>query len=242
MTCELRLADAFVELPAIADASVDHTITDPPYNAKTHKTVPRSRHGRKVVAPVPFASIGPDEIAVLAEHIARATRRWILVFCADRQIEAWARALERSGATFVRVGITPRTNPAPQLTGDRPAQSCEFLVIAHGRHGARWRWNGGGRAARWDVSPDADMIHPTQKPIALMRALVRDFTSPGDLVLDPFAGSGTTAVACRESGRRFLGFEIDASYHAGAMRRISSAHEQMTLSAAHKRMKQEPLW
>lgn len=72
-------------------------------------------------------------------------------------------------------------------------------------------------------------VHPTQKPLALMAALVRDFTDPGDLVCDPFAGSGTTGVACRRMGRRFIGWERDPKYHAIATRRIGAAREQMDL-------------
>jgi len=62
-----------------------------------------------------------------------------------------------------------------------------------------------------------------------MEALVRDFTDPGDLVLDPFAGSGTTGVACKRLGRRFLGWEKDPKYHAIAVKRIDAAREQYVL-------------
>lgn len=66
-------------------------------------------------------------------------------------------------------------------------------------------------------------FHPTQKPVALMRRVIEDFTKPGDLVLDPFCGSGSTGVACIETGRRFVGIEIDAEYAAIARRRIEEA-------------------
>ena len=66
----------------------------------------------------------------------------------------------------------------------------------------------------------AKQIHPTQKPLSLMRDLLGDFSDPGELVCDPFAGSGTTAVACKELGRRFVGWEIDPSYHALACARV----------------------
>jgi adenine-specific DNA-methyltransferase len=62
-------------------------------------------------------------------------------------------------------------------------------------------------ASRADTSE-----HPNAKPLALMRYLLGKFSSPGDLVLDPFAGSGTTLVAAKASGRRFLGIELDSAY------------------------------
>jgi site-specific DNA-methyltransferase (adenine-specific) len=62
--------------------------------------------------------------------------------------------------------------------------------------------------------------HPTTKPLPLMRELVELFTEPNELVLDPFAGSGSTGVACRELGRNFLGWELDPAYAEIAERRI----------------------
>jgi site-specific DNA-methyltransferase (adenine-specific) len=65
--------------------------------------------------------------------------------------------------------------------------------------------------------------HPTAKPLALMGWLVRTYCGDGETVLDPFAGSGTTAVACLNTGRRFVGCELDPTYHAVAQRRIAAA-------------------
>jgi len=65
--------------------------------------------------------------------------------------------------------------------------------------------------------------HPCPKPEKLMTHLVRRFSNPGDLILDPFCGSGTTGVACIQTGRRFIGIEIEQKYAAIARRRISEA-------------------
>jgi DNA modification methylase len=64
-------------------------------------------------------------------------------------------------------------------------------------------------------------LHPTQKPVEALLPLIEAFTRPGDLVLDPFAGSGSTLVAARTLGRRYLGIELDADYHATACRRMT---------------------
>ncbi|MBA4376976.1 MAG: site-specific DNA-methyltransferase, partial [Anaerolinea sp.] len=63
-------------------------------------------------------------------------------------------------------------------------------------------------------------LHPTQKPLDLLRWLVLTYTNPGELVLDPFAGSGTTLVACKETGRWAIGIERDESYWAVAINRL----------------------
>ena len=70
---------------------------------------------------------------------------------------------------------------------------------------------------------NADLLHPTQKPVALMEYLIRTYTNEGDLVLDNCMGSGTTGVACINTGRSFIGFEKDADYFNIAHDRISAA-------------------
>lgn len=69
----------------------------------------------------------------------------------------------------------------------------------------------------------SDHWHPTQKPLALMEYLVRTYTNEGDVVLDNCMGSGTTGVACKQSGRDFIGIEMDPGYFAIAEQRISQA-------------------
>ena len=67
-------------------------------------------------------------------------------------------------------------------------------------------------------------FHPTQKPIALFEYLIKTYTNEGDLVLDPFIGSGTTAIACINTKRNFLGIEIDEEYCEIARKRIGTIH------------------
>jgi len=70
---------------------------------------------------------------------------------------------------------------------------------------------------------DPDRTHPTQKPLALMRWCIEKFTNPGDTILDPFMGSGTTGVACIQTGRHFIGIEKERKYFEIAERRIAAA-------------------
>ncbi|MCG4706504.1 hypothetical protein L0P17_10700 [Flavonifractor plautii] len=68
--------------------------------------------------------------------------------------------------------------------------------------------------------PGSQMIHPTEKPVPLLADLITAVTKPGDLILDPFAGSGSTLVAAKKTGRRFTGIELDDVHYAKAQRRI----------------------
>lgn len=74
---------------------------------------------------------------------------------------------------------------------------------------------------QFDVQRDG--IHPTQKPVALMEYLIKTYTNAGDVVLDNCMGSGTTGVACVNTGRRFIGIEREPKYFAIAARRIAEA-------------------
>lgn len=228
---ELRHGDALAPacLPSLADASVDVVITDPPFDARTHRVAKEGAplgEVRRMSAPLPFAPFDAAKVDAVARELVRVTRRWLLVFVAERQLELWAAALEQHGGRFVRVGYAVRTNPRPQLTGDRPAPGVDSFVIAHRAGLERMRWNARGKAGVWRSPPSrwdtgGRSVHPTQKPLELMRELVRDFTNAGDLVVDPFAGSATTGLACKLEGRRFLGWELDANFYAIGRARLS---------------------
>jgi DNA modification methylase len=71
--------------------------------------------------------------------------------------------------------------------------------------------------------------HPHQKPVEVVRWLVRTMSNPGDTIFDPFMGSGTTGVACMQLGRNFIGCEIDEDYFKIAEKRISEAAMQPPL-------------
>ena len=66
-------------------------------------------------------------------------------------------------------------------------------------------------------------MHPTQKPVLLMKTIIQDFSEEGQTICDPFMGSGTTGVACAQTGRKFIGIELDPKYFQIAKRRIEGA-------------------
>jgi len=70
----------------------------------------------------------------------------------------------------------------------------------------------------WEYS--GNQLHPTQKPVQPLKTLIEAFTKPGDVVLDPFCGSGSTLVAAQELGRRFIGIELDEQHHRTATDRL----------------------
>ena len=81
----------------------------------------------------------------------------------------------------------------------------------------------------FDTDNDADRLHPTQKPVDLLRYLVLTYTNEGDTVLDNCMGSGTTAIACIKERRHFIGFELSEEYYLKALKRIEAEKSQLTL-------------
>jgi site-specific DNA-methyltransferase (adenine-specific) len=73
-----------------------------------------------------------------------------------------------------------------------------------------------------DMPYSGNTLHPTQKPVTVLLPLIQSFSQAGSLVLDPFCGSGSTLLAAKQSRRRYLGIELDAKYHAVAVRRLAT--------------------
>lgn len=94
-----------------------------------------------------------------------------------------------------------------------------------------YAWTSFNRNSKiWDFAPqDKSRFHPTQKPVALIARQIEEYTENGMLILDPFAGSGTTAVAAYRLGRKFICIEKDPDYHAAASRRIAAEMAQQML-------------
>jgi DNA modification methylase len=197
---------------------VDHVITDPPYDVHTHQSA-RSGYRKGVVLRLAI-DFAPLDIGRVAPMLLRVSRRWVVCFCSLEMLGTYR---DVAGDAWVRAGFWRRTDGAPQFTGDRPGQPGEALAICH--RAGRKRWNGGGRHGYYEFGVERrdGRLHPTQKPEALMLAILSDFTDPGDVVLDPFAGSGTTLVACKRLGRRAIGIEMDRRYCDAIVSRLRQA-------------------
>ncbi len=119
-----------------------------------------------------------------------------------------------------------------------PPTRCFLIWDKGGRiYGRSWAecemaWTNYDQVARiYKTDIREDKEHPTQKPIALMKWIINNYTQPGSTILDPFMGSGTTGVACAQTGRNFIGIEIDPGYFEIAQRRIHDAEQQPLLFA-----------
>ena len=230
---ELRHGDCLDStdgLASLADHSIDVCIADPPYSDHVHakQRSGMTAHGGKIFTArnLGFDHLSDDVRVGVARELGRLVRRWVLVFSDIESCHLWRADLEAAGLEYVRTGIWHKNNGAPQFTGDRPAVACEAITICHPP--GRKRWNGKGTQAFWEHNIAMDRrhdgseqrVHTTQKPLPLMRELVRLFSEPGELILDPFAGAATTLRAAKDLDRKAIGWELQEQYCELAARRL----------------------
>jgi hypothetical protein len=239
--------DPAIGLPSLPDRiERSHVITDPPYSEHVHtaKRTIRASDGCPRTHDFGFEALTDDVLDGLLAQTGRTLARWCLFFCTAEHLGIYQDGINAAGMEYIRAGAWVKLEPMPQISGDRPAIGFESIAIGHAT--GRKKWNGGGLPALWSeriVKTDTQAehrVHPAQKPLALMEKLVRLFTDPGDLVIDPFAGSGTTGVACIRLGRRFIGWERDEKHHATALKRLQATREQRELFGANGDAKKKP--
>ena len=120
-------------------------------------------------------------------------------------------------------GLIPLERPVVRQTYGKKAGS----VYGRLKGGSVQRYTNYPRSVLRYSNRKEKRLHPTQKPVDLLEYLVRTYTDPGDLVLDNCMGSGSTAVAALQAGRRFVGFETDAGYFEAACRRVDACAAEL---------------
>lgn len=190
--------------------SIDAVITDPPYSERTHGNAKSNKgkgHGNSTID---FQSFTEAELLSAFEEMGRLTKSWV-VATLDYNHAFKFETEPPTGLVQKRIGVWVKTNPMPQISADRPAQGWEAIAYLH-RADKKSSWNGGGSAGNYISSLASPTGHPTPKPLQMVSSFVDRFSKHGDLILDPFAGGGTTLLAARNLGRHVIGVEIDEQY------------------------------
>ena len=211
----LWLGDCREVLTSMADESVAAVLTDPPYTERTHSKARTPEHDGVTA----FAPITDNDLRAVLTQAGRVSSGWVVATLDYRHAAAFDLAPPER-LKVQRLGVWVKTNPTPQLTGDRPAQGWESIAYMH-RDDRRSKWNGGGAHGNYVAPIPPSEGHPTAKPLPLVAQWVRWFTNPGDTVLDPFAGSGTTLRAAKDEGRKAIGVEVEERYCELAAKRLT---------------------
>jgi len=198
--------DCLSILPRLAAGSVNFILTDPPYLTRYH-----SRDGRTVPNDDNDAWLKPA-FAEMYRVLARDS--FGVSFYGWPSADRFMTAFRSAGFRIVGHLVFPKRYTSAEKFL-RYQHECAYLLAKGNPREPRHTI---GDVIDWTYS--GNKLHPTQKPLSVLLPLVETFSALGELVLDPFAGSGSTLLAARSLGRHYLGIELDAGYHAAASRRL----------------------
>jgi site-specific DNA-methyltransferase (adenine-specific) len=242
----LYLNDSFEQLPKFPAEYVDVIFADPPYFLSNDGITCK---GGKMTS----VNKGDWDKAVTFDDKHEFNRRWISL-CKKilkpngtiwisgtlHNIYSVGTALEQEGFKIMNNITWQKTNPPPNLTCKYFTHSTETILWAKKNSSAKHFFNyelmkelNDGKQMKdvWSgaLTPRNEKLfgkHPTQKPLYLLKKILLASTREGDLILDPFCGSGTTGVACKLLGRKFIGIDNNADFIALAKERLIHVDEQ----------------
>lgn len=162
----------------------------------------------------------------------------MVVFCAfDQQMELIEEAKKHGLNRYINLVFTKNFSAQVLKANMRVVGNCEYGLILY--RDRLPKFNNGGKmvfnAMEWPRDTESAKIHPTQKPVKLLQRLIDLFTDPGDVVIDPCCGSGSTVIAAHRSGRSGYGFEIKKNFHKAACEWLELDSRQTGLFASPQR-------
>jgi DNA modification methylase len=216
---QIHNMDCLEGLKQLPDNSVDSIVTDPPYGISRELNCKNQRLG--TTAKLNFNFGEWDEFDHKWFEIAlQKSKGWVMTFCAKKDIGVYWDLLEKNKFVAIDCIAWTKPDPVPLNAKTKFLNAWEAIVIGK-RPGAFFGSNYFHNILKYQAPKGKNRIHPTQKPLSLIKKLIELTTEKGDVVLDPFMGSGTTALACKQLRRRYIGFEIDSNYVEIAQKRLS---------------------
>lgn len=218
--------DALKIIPDLIEKSIfaDCVVTDPPYLLTSGGCTQGGLHerfgkgeskygnsGEIVPCDIDWKDFMPGLFGILKTGHA-------YVMSNNRNIQAMMNSAEDAGFRFHNLLVWDKRTATPNRWY---MKNCEFTGLFF--KGPAQAINNCGSMQLISVPQVDESEHPTEKPVMLMRHYIENSTKPGDLVIDPFMGSGTTGVACQLSGRRFIGIEKEKRFFEIAADRIKKS-------------------
>ena len=216
---KLLHGDCLELMKDIPDKSVDLVVTDPPY-----KTTSRGSSGGT-------GGILKEEInkrGKVFKHNDIEFNEWLpelyrvlkdtghaYIMSNNKNLKNMLMEIENVGFNIYKTLIWAKNSP---ITNMYYMDSHEYIIFC--RKGKAKRINNCGTKSVLNVDNPRNKVHPTEKPVELMEVLITNSSQEGELVFDPFMGSGTTGVACINTNRSFIGIELDEDYFEIAKKRI----------------------
>lgn len=225
--------DCLKFLKKLPDNSIDLVVTDPPYNVSQKTNI--NYGSLNVVKNFGEWDHGFDPVPVLKElKRVLKPKGQIYIFCATKQIPQYIQILEEEWF-FRNLLVWNKTNPPPRISKTNYVFANEYIVYAINEKGkpteSTFNFNKQNDMHNIFITSslqskerlkdkNGKAIHPTQKPLSILKKLIEVSSNPGDIILDPFMGVGSTAVAAKELGRKYIGCEINRKHHVIACERL----------------------
>lgn len=222
---KLLLGDSLKMLKDISTESIDLIVTDCPYSVvqggRTGNKTPKggifsSQHEQFKKGKVfdnnnmDFNDWLPDLFRVLKN------KSHCYIMINGRNLKVLQTKAENSGFTYQNLLVWDKGNKTPNRYY---MQQLEFILMLTKR-GSR-DINNMGQGNLLSIKNEVgNKLHPTEKPVSLIKLLISNSSNEGDIILDPFMGSGSAAVACNELNRSFIGMEIESKYYSAALEKI----------------------
>ena len=226
---EIYCMDCLEGLSKIESRTVSLVIADPPYELQQHNGAGAfGRANRDYHQGIDHLQTGISDL-VLYEMLRVCKHPNMYVFCSKDQLPQLFNFALQNKLSYDLL-TWHKTNPVPTCN-NKYLSDTEYIMFM--RKGANIYGTYESKR-KYFVTPTNTEDkkawgHPTPKPVNIIRTLIENSTQEGDLVLDPFMGSGTTAIAAIRSNRHYIGFELSKEYFDKAVRRIKAEHAQLTL-------------
>lgn len=227
---EIHLVDAIAGLKQLPEESVDLIVTDPPYNVASKKklTIKNNRPVSTAEMWGHWDTYHPFDYDLLILQMISECYRVLkpggslYVFTAREDNGYFTRLAKLRGFMYRNTLAMVKKNPLPSLHKANWRSGFELCMYLSKGQPKTFNFISQQECinARAYATAELTTDHPTEKPLSFIRRLVEVSSNPSELVLDPFMGSGTTALACSQTDRRFLGFETFPEYLQMARARL----------------------
>ena len=233
ISTELRLGSCLDLIRDIDTDSIDLLLTDPPYGVERIEDIREGGSSRLIGHQLmsDTHNLTIDEACALLKELAPQFKRVMkdgshfYCFCAFQYIGRFIDALTPHLEFQPPVIIWDRGKPSSPGYGYNYLSRCEVIIYGHKMPRGRRLTESMYNIIECSDVPKSTRIYPTEKPLPLLQTLIKQSTSPNGLVLDPFAGSASTLMAAKASGRRAIGFEIDEGAYLRAQQRLAETPE-----------------
>ena len=223
IACGDSLDRAFVK-KVIGNQKVRAVVTDPPYGVayveNKQGLVKISTDETKAIAndhlqsEEEYVEFTSTYLGAVIPHLAEYNA--VYIFNADSMFPSLRSGMKSAGFYYSQMIIWLKNQPVMS----RKDYLSMYELIAYGWFGKHKMERSKARNIIYHPRPARSKLHPTQKPVGLLRKIIPNSTKIGEVVYDPFLGSGSTAVACEHLGRKCIGIELDEAYVEAALKRL----------------------